>query len=112
MNSKLTIGCLAALFITGAMHPAQASAEEIVTRQIPVEFKRSDLGSEHGARQLLERLRNASRRACSYDGPSLTAGRNYRACVDTAQAEAVEKVNAPMLTAMFQGQRAIQLARR
>ena len=112
MNSKLTTAALAALLITTFGQAAHATpTEEVVTRTVRVEFRRSEIGNEAGARQLLERLERASRRACSYDGPALSAGRNYRACIQSAQAEAVKKINSPMLTAVHGGP-AMQLATR
>ena len=113
MNSKLTIGGLAALFIAGAAstQPAYASIEEsVITRHVEVTFRRAELANEAGARQLLERLDRAARRACRNDGPALNAGRNSRACRDAARDEAVRKVNAPMLTAVNGGPAPIQLA--
>ena len=113
MNSKLTTAALAALLVATTAHTAHATTtEEAVTRQMRVEFRRSELGHEAGARRLLEQLERASRKVCDYDGPSLSAARNYRTCTQTAQAEAVRKINAPGLTAVFEGASPIQLARR
>ena len=113
MNSKLTTAALAALLVATTAHNAQATTTETtVTRQMRVEFRRSELAHEAGARRLLEQLERASRRVCDHDGPGLTADRNYRSCVQTAKADAVQKINASMLTAVFQSTPPIQLARR
>lgn len=115
MNSKLTIGGLAALFIAGAAHtqPAYASIEQTIgVRQVEVTFRRSETASEAGARNLLERLDRAARRVCAFDGPGVTAGRNYRACKNAARDEAVQKINAPMLTAVNESGAPLQLATR
>ena len=113
MNSKLTTAALAALFIATTAHTAHATpTEEVFTQQMRVEFRRSDIANEAGARRLLEQLERASRRVCDRSGPGLNAGGNYRSCVQNARAEAVQKINAPMLTAVFESTPPIQLARR
>lgn len=115
MNSKLTIGGLAALFITCAAstQPAYASIQDpTAPNQVTVEFRRSEIANEAGARRLLERLNSASRRVCSLDGPSVSAARNHRACRRAARADAVSKINSPVLTAVNEGASPMQLATR
>ena len=114
MNSKLTIGGLAALFIACAAsaQPTYASIEQPGDpKQVRVEFRRSEISNEAGARRLLERLNSASRRVCSgFDGPSVSAARNQRACKKAARAEAVQTINSPLLTAVNDGGAPMQLA--
>jgi len=71
-----------------------------------------DLASERDARVLYERISYAARSICAADELSFDVKKrlHQRTCVETAVADAVDRANAPLLTAIHL-QRREQLAR-
>ena len=63
-----------------------------------VSFAELDVTNSDGANKLFRRLRAAAKEVCSSLDGKMTAQRSrYRACVDTALANAVESVNLPLV---------------
>ncbi|HKD55506.1 MAG TPA: UrcA family protein [Steroidobacteraceae bacterium] len=80
---------------------AQASAGPPVDgRSVTVNYRDLNLSTIQGATALYQRLRGAARSVC--DGPvtGLHAYHEWRSCYEAAIADAVAKVNSPLLTAL------------
>lgn len=83
---------------------AQASAAPaIAARTVTVNYRDLNLSTIEGATTLYQRLQGAARSVC--DGPvgGLHAYQEWRSCYDAAIADAVAKVNSPLLTALHRG---------
>ena len=83
---------------------AQASADHaIATRSVTVNYRDLNLSTIEGATTLYERLKGAARRVCDEPTSGLDQHRAYQACYRAAIADAVTKVNNPLLTKVFEG---------
>jgi UrcA family protein len=83
---------------------ADASAEPpTAARSVRVNFRDLNLSTIHGAITLYERLKDAAQTVC--DGPvaGVAAYWEWRSCYDAALADAVAKVNSPLLTEVHRG---------
>jgi len=81
------------------------AADEIVTKSEVVRFSDLNLSSDAGIRTLYKRIRQAARKVCAQANDSVhLEQKNFRACQETAVAQAVSKVNRPSLTAMHNSQ--------
>jgi UrcA family protein len=80
-----------------------ASADPAAVRSVSVNYRDLNLSTINGAITLYERLKGAARRVC--DGPvtGVAAYREWRSCYDAAIADAVAKVNSPLLTSVYRG---------
>jgi UrcA family protein len=112
MNSLLTIGGLASMLLASATLAQPAAAftaqDQAVVRTVRIDFSRTALADEQGARKVLEQLGRAARRACTLDGPTVRAraGSDFEKCRALAEAAAVRELNAPLVTALHEGDRA------
>jgi UrcA family protein len=112
MKSHLTIGGLAALFLASATlaQPAAAftAGDHAAVRSVRIQVSRADMIDEAGARRVLEQLGRAARRACTIHtaGIRARAGSDFENCRALAQAAAVRELNAPLVTALHNGERA------
>jgi UrcA family protein len=72
-------------------------------RSVTVNYRDLNLSTIAGATTLYQRLQGAARSVC--DGPSggLHAYQEWRSCYEAAIADAVAKVNSPLLTAVHRG---------
>ncbi len=72
-------------------------------RAVTVNYRDLNLSTLDGAITLYERLKGAARTVC--DGPltGVAAYQEWRSCYDAAMADAVAKVNNPLLTAVHRG---------
>lgn len=88
-----------ALSLAGVLMVSNALADDEV-RSETVKFADLNVGTQAGVETLYTRLRAAARRVCFQTDPAL----QYSAteCIRKSLAEAVEKVNQPLLTAYYQ----------
>ncbi len=72
-------------------------------RAVTVNYRDLNLSTIDGAITLYKRLKGAARTVC--DGPltGVAAYQEWRSCYDAAMADAVAKVNSPLLTAVHRG---------
>ena len=87
--------------------PAQATIHhDTETDSVTVHFADLDPSSAHGAKRLYTRLRMAAREVCGdyTEAVDLTEMRDIALCERTAIAGAVEQVNRPPLTAIYDHQ--------
>jgi UrcA family protein len=72
-------------------------------RTVSVNYRDLNLSTIDGAIALYQRLKGAARTVC--DGPltGVAAYQEWRSCYDAAMADAVAKVNSPLLTAVHRG---------
>ncbi len=85
--------------------PAQAEQNGVETRSLVVSHADIDLRSEAGAAIMLQRLERASRRVCD-GGPRrrpLAEIRQIRACRTETLENAVNALDAPLVTALHHG---------
>jgi UrcA family protein len=83
---------------------SEASAGPPATaRSVSVNYRDLNLSTIDGAIALYERLKGAARTVC--DGPltGVAAYQEWRNCYDAAIADAVAKVNSPLLSAVHRG---------
>lgn len=73
------------------------------SRTLTVNYRDLNLATIDGAIKLYERLKGAARSVC--DGPvtGVAAYQEWRSCYDAAMADAVAKVNNPLLPAVHRG---------
>jgi len=70
---------------------------------VTVSFGDLDLSSPDGANALYRRIQAAARQVCGYAGGDLSAQSIWKGCYRQAVADAVGKVNSPLLTALHTG---------
>ena len=103
LNDQTSNKCLfawaAAMLLAGVLVASNALADDEV-RSETVKFTDLNLDTQAGVEALYTRLRSAAGRVCSQTDPTL----RYAAaqCIGKSLARAVEKVNAPLLTAYYQ----------
>jgi len=105
MHRVVIIVAAAAALVAAAQQASAASADDgTVSIRVPV----ADLDLQHadGARVMLARLTMASRDVCGSEPRINDLGRSaiYRECVSQTLANAVQSLNAPMVTAAFKGE--------
>jgi UrcA family protein len=72
---------------------------------VTVSFRDLDLSSVAGATTLYRRIQGAARQVCGTPGADLFEQSFRRACYRGATADAVRKVNNPLLTAVHEGRK-------
>ena len=91
--------------VVTALGPQLSFARPPDPPRITVRFADLDLSRPEGAQTLYNRLRSAAEQVCeqvqSESGLSWTF-RAYKTCIDKATADAIAKVNRPLLTAYWQ----------
>lgn len=91
---------LAGLALTS--QPAAANSSDFAaTRSTRIEYRPSQIVDEAGARRLFQRLERAAGKVCTLPGAEGRRGRGYKDCRDSALADAVKAIDAPMLSAML-----------
>jgi UrcA family protein len=106
-NKKLArAGITVAAVLCTYLFTYGASAEQPQTVSVTVSYADLDLSKAAGAQTLYKRIKAAARRACgSIDGYThMKSQRGWRECYETTMADAVGKVNLPVLTALHQQQ--------
>lgn len=84
----------------GAYEPAHSGA------QVSVRYDDLNLSNPAGAKALLKRLERAAERLCGHrpDLRFIDRRRIFRQCVEPAVADAVERLDAPLVTALHAGE--------
>jgi UrcA family protein len=81
----------------------QATAEPPASpRSVTVNYRDLNLSTIAGATTLYQRLTHAARSVCD-EGPGVDAYREWKSCYQAAIADAVAKVNNPLLTGLHNG---------
>jgi UrcA family protein len=70
---------------------------------VTVSYRDLDLSSLEGARTLYRRIQSAAKQVCGYQDADLIEQSIWRSCYRNAIADAVGKVNSPLLTAVHTG---------
>ena len=95
---------LALTSVACVLGATQASADHVIpARSVTVNYRDLNLSTIEGATALYQRLKNAARRVCDEPSSGLDEHRAYQACFRAAMADAVNKVNSPLLTAVYAG---------
>jgi len=82
----------------------QASADHVIgTRSVTVNYRDLNLSTIEGATALYTRLKGAARTVCDQPNTGLDDHRAWQACYKAAMADAVAKVNSPLLSALNKG---------
>lgn len=82
-----------------------ASASDDGVRKISVSYAELDLSKPAGAKTLYQRIKQAAFIVCGGQDSPMTWNHTQKAsCIRTSVDEAVAKVNAPLLSALHQGQ--------
>jgi len=93
--ASITLVAVIGLFTAGTLPAAEQG--------ITVKYADLDLNTVSGARALYGRISSAARTVCGYRGTHLTDQAFWQSCYKGAVADAVSKVNSPMLTAVHTG---------
>ena len=100
-KSFFTLGAILGATLTLGLS-VPAGATELVGPDIAVQYQSVAIESERGAAQLLKRIESAAGRVCArLDHGSLASRRNAASCGQKLTADAVRKVNHPMLLAVY-----------
>jgi len=101
--SRFRTAIAAALFGTAfgfAVFPAVADSSD--APQATVKYGDLNVASPEGTAVLYARIRHAARNVClQFDGDHLDASGQREACINKAISDAVTKVNAPALSALY-----------
>jgi UrcA family protein len=110
--TRMIASVLAALALAGMAAPG-ALAEKSKTVSIAVSYADLNLATADGAKSMLGRLKQASKRICGRPVSHSPAERRLvQACVNEVLNRSVNQLNAPMVTAMFWDSSRFQLASR
>jgi len=82
---------------------APASADSSGTRSVTVSYRDLNLSTIEGATTLYHRLKVAARSVCEDSSSGLAAYQTWQSCYRAAIADAVTKVNSPLLTTLYKG---------
>ena len=94
------LGAAAALLISAA--PARATEPQTTTEHMTVHFADLDLSKAKDTKKLYLRIRSAAEQVCGDDEPlDLFDIRGARQCESDAIGQAVQRVNTPRLTALY-----------
>lgn len=95
-----------------AFTEAQAANQTQPVTQITVRYDDLDLSKPAGAEAMLIRLKRAAERACGYAPDARAAVRwRYNRCFDAALADAVEQLDAPLVSALHTDRHDRRIAR-
>ena len=100
-NRRSSVRPFALALLLGLIGAAQASAGE--TAGIRVRYGDLDLATNAGVHTLYERISGAARTVCGFEGTALIEQSLWNTCYRGAIADAVAKVNSPLLTALQTG---------
>ena len=108
----LTAAALATAFVAGFAMAQSADARDLTnTPSQTVNYADLNISTKDGATELLGRIHRAASRVCRsmYPTGNLNAAMERGECMTTAVEIAVHDVNAPTLTALYEG-RDVQVA--
>jgi UrcA family protein len=108
--STLTTLLAAAILATGSASAALAADRE--TASTAVHYGDLNLGSQAGAKTMLQRINAAANKVCEpqADIGDLTGFGEWRKCVSTSIRNAVQSLDAPMVTAAYGGKTSVFMA--
>ena len=110
--TRMFASVLTALALAGMAAPG-ALAEKGHTVSVAVSYADLNLASADGAKLMLSRLKQASKKVCGRPVTHAPAERRLvQACVKETMGRSIAKLNAPMVTALFMGPDRIQMASR
>ena len=89
--------------------PSIAQAEPVSSRQVAVSTAGLDVASATGAAELLQRIRNAGEHGCRLEPNWDRWSKDYDRCRTATVKAAVEKIDAPLVTALYRGEPAVTL---
>ena len=95
-----TVRPVALILILGLLATRAFSAEPV---SVTVKYSDLDLSTPSGAHTLYTRISGAARTVCGYEGTDFIDQAIWKGCYRGAIADAVAKVNSPMLTAVHSG---------
>jgi UrcA family protein len=100
-SSIWSVACTSLVCLLGAS--AASAGPATSGNAVTVNYRDLNLSTIDGAITLYKRLKGAARAVC--DGPltGVAAYHEWRSCYDAAMADAVAKVNNPLLTAVHRG---------
>ena len=95
----------AALSTLSLIGTTQVVASDLISAPVSIRVSFADLNLSNpaGANALYGRIKSAAKRACGYEGSSLTDIRLWKRCVHEAVDDAVGRVNSPLLTQVHTG---------
>ena len=96
-----TVRPVALALILGVLAATQAFSAEPAS--ITVKYGDLDLSTPSGAHTLYSRISGAARTVCGYSGTDFIDQAIWKGCYRGAIADAVAKVNSPLLTAVHTG---------
>jgi UrcA family protein len=100
----MTSATRAALLAAGAISLFAAGAAQADEKII--HYKQVDLQTQQGAATVYSRIHTAALKMCEPDNIAvLRSGRQVHACIDATVGDAVQAVNSPELTAVYEARR-------
>lgn len=97
------LGTAALAFIVCLLDITPAWSSTLGERSVTVSYRDLDLSSPEGAKVLYKRIQAAATEVCGRPGADLLEQSIWRSCYRHAIADAVGKVNNPLLTAVHTG---------
>jgi UrcA family protein len=97
------LGTVALASIVSLLGITPAWSGTPTTQSVTVSFRDLDLSRPEGATALYHRIQAAARQVCGYRGTDLIERAIWTGCYSAAVADAVGKVNNPLLTAVHTG---------
>jgi UrcA family protein len=92
--------------ITCLLGATQASAADPSgARSMTVSYRDLNLSTIEGATALYQRIRHAANSVCDEPGAGVTRYLEWKSCYQAAIADAVAKVNSPLLTSVYGGKK-------
>ena len=107
MKKSLIAVALAFMSLSTAAHAKPSDGLYLPT--LDVFYGDLNLSNTHGARVMLKRIKFAAARVCGHAPDTMLdlKGRaNYKSCVRVAMSDGVSQLKAPLVTALYTGQRA------
>jgi UrcA family protein len=107
MKSLTFVAAAIACLIAGAAsaQPADADGIGAAQRRVVLRFGELDINHGPGAAIMVARIRQAAETVCGPDLGQIDLGSRsrYRACVQASAGAAVRRLDAPLVTAVYQG---------
>jgi UrcA family protein len=90
--------------ITCLLGATQApAADPSGARSVTVSYRDLNLSTIEGATALYQRIRHAANSVCDEPGAGVARYQEWKSCYQAAIADAVAKVNSPLLTSVYGG---------
>jgi UrcA family protein len=105
-KSSLSIVLAAATLATAAGFASTSVAAEQHTTSTIIRYSDLNLANPEGASAMMKRIRHAAKQVCEPRPYSVLEYDGWRECVGKATAGAVSRLNAPLVTAVYEGKSA------